>query len=436
MKKSTKAIIIALITFSIIISSIYYLQVLNQSYRESKSDDDGSDNLLYIPDPSIKGIRLTFIHDFNDSVVISWFTGVNSTDPKVLYSINPDLSGSLEIKPNSSLLSSSVYFYYAEINNLTPNKTYYYRVIANESDTREIMDFTTLPNENAKNMTFLVYGDSRTDNIQTMSRRTVRRVLVEKIMEKFKNQFQFSVHLGDIVYDGTAQFRWNNYFIDTEVLNAYKQGIYVEGNHENGHLSTKMYQNLPMINNETNRYYSFSYAGVGFIILNSNDYKAGDEDQTNWLNETLIEFSQKNRINFAFLHHPLLHDRVDPYFRQKWNPLFDKYNVSCIFCGHNHHYERSYPMINSSTLEYDNSKKFNYTDIDDSIYIVSGGAGAPLHDENDNDFIANNAKAYNFQLVNFVENSEKAMINIESWGMPIDYGNLYLIDNITVTRTI
>jgi hypothetical protein len=212
----------------------------------------------------------------------------------------------------------------------------------------------------------------------------------------------------------------------------------VEGNHENGHLSTtKMYENLPMTNNESNRYYCFSYADVGFIILNSNAYAKNDEEeQTNWLNETLKIFSQKNKFNFAFLHHPLLHDRIDPYFKEKWNPLFDKYNVTCIFCGHNHHYERSYPMINSSTLEYDDSQRFNYTDIDNSIYIVSGGAGAPLRNLNFIDFIANNERTYNFQLLNFVEQNEKAIINIETWGMPETIGDLYLIDNITITKTI
>ncbi|MFX0073245.1 MAG: purple acid phosphatase family protein [Candidatus Hermodarchaeota archaeon] len=430
MKKITKGIVIGIITFSIVISSIYYLQLINEINQKSKSNDNDSDDLTIIPlSQDVKGIRLTFIHNFSESIVISWYTELNSTDPKLSYSINPDLSGSIEIKPNSSIISNIVHFYYAEIENLTPNKTYYYQASANEYYKREIMNFTTLPNDNAQNITFLVYGDSRTQRI-------ARSILVQKIIERFRNEFQFTVHLGDIMEDGTLQYRWNNYFIDTEVLNAYKQGIYVEGNHEMGHLSNKMYENLPMINNESNRYYCFSYADIGFIILNSNDYEAGDDTQTLWLNETLYDFSQKNTFNFAFFHHPLLHERIDPYFKEKWNPLFDKYNVTLIMCGHNHHYERSYPMTNSSTLEYDDSENFNYTNINNSIYIVSGGAGAPLQPLNEGLFIAEKELAYNFQLINYVEEINKAILNIETWGMPSDYSNLYLIDNITISRSI
>ncbi|MHA1255377.1 MAG: hypothetical protein ACTSPS_07225, partial [Promethearchaeota archaeon] len=65
-----------------------------------------------------------------------------------------------------------------------------------------------------------------------------------------------------------------------------------------------MYDNLPMQNTATNRYYSFSYEGIGFIILNSNNEAIDYDVQTNWLNQTLIQFSQKNTFNFAFMHHP------------------------------------------------------------------------------------------------------------------------------------
>ena len=150
----------------------------------------------------------------------------------------------------------------------------------------EIMNFTTLANSDASNISFLVYGDSRTQRME-------RKILVEKIMDSFKNEFELIVHTGDIVEHGTDQNEWNEYFIDTEALTAYKQGVYVEGNHEGG-LLTKMYENLLMYGTDTERYYSFNYGGVGFIILNSNSYTVGEDDQTNWLNQTLIQLSQEN----------------------------------------------------------------------------------------------------------------------------------------------
>jgi 3',5'-cyclic AMP phosphodiesterase CpdA len=35
---------------------------------------------------------------------------------------------------------------------------------------------------------------------------------------------------------------------------------------------------------------------------------------------------------------------ADLGIRQEWVPLFDKYGVDLVVCGHEHHYERSHPM--------------------------------------------------------------------------------------------
>ncbi len=93
-------------------------------------------------------------------------------------------------------------------------------------------------------------------------------------------------------------------------------------------------------------------------------------------------------------------------------------------------------MINSSELEYDNSEQYNYTNLNESIYIVTGGAGAPLRDVNDydNDFIAESEVAFNFVLVEVKKEPKKTTISLESWRMPNDFGELYLIDNITLTK--
>ena len=431
MLKSKKLLIIGIISFSLIISSIFYIIILSENNLTSTSRDNDSetpqDPLILENTP--KGVRLTLIHNYNDSIIISWYTEKSATDPNLVYSTNAALSSAIEITPNSTQITSTTFIYYAEIVNLLPNTTYHYQVSSDDNNKREIMNFTTLANKDVSNITFLVYGDSRTQRLE-------RRILAEKIMESFRNKFEFIVHTGDIVEDGIDQNEWNNYFSDTEVLNAYKQGVYVEGNHERGNSNTKMYDNLLMYGTQNNRYYYFSYGGIGFIILNSNSYTVGDDDQTNWLNNTLIQISQKNSYNFAFLHHPLLHSRSYDYHREQWRPLFDKYNITCVFCGHNHHYERSYPMTNSSKLEYDNSERYNYTNLNESIYIVTGGAGAPLYEVNNDNFVAKSEKAYHFLLVDVKKESTKTSISLESWGMPNDFGALYLIDNITLTKFI
>jgi len=429
MRRELKILFIGIITVSVIITT--YSVILLQKEESVNSNNDNDSTYVRELTSSPKGIRLTYIHNFSDSIVISWFTEKNATNPKLLYSNKSDLSDFIGITPNMTKFSPSTYFYGVELINLQSNKTYFYNVSSDKNNVRGIMNFTTLASE-TDHIRFLVYGDSRTN-------RDVRSVLTSKIMENFSASFDFTILCGDIVYDGTIQERWNNYFIDTEVINAFKQGIYVEGNHEGG-INTKMYDNLLMPNNATNRYYSFSYGGIGFIILESNNDNVDYiNEQTNWLNQTLIEFSQENTFNFAFLHNPLLHSRSNLKHRTKWRPLFDKYNVSVIFAGHDHLYERSYPIINASTTEpeYDNSELYNYTDLSDTIYLITGGAGAPLYKTlvRSDGFIASIKREYHFLLVDIEKSPFYSTFSLETWVMPGDFSKpLYLYDNITITK--
>ncbi|TFF95807.1 MAG: hypothetical protein EU547_07120, partial [Promethearchaeota archaeon] len=185
-----------------------------------------------------QGIRLTIINNLDSSIAISWYSNKIASNPQVEYSLNPNLEDSLSITPNVSNISS-FFIYHTEINNLEPNKTYFYQVSSDSQNFRKIMNFTTLSN-NSNITRFLAYGDSRTQ-------REEREMIAERIYENFLNKFDFLIHTGDIVADGRVQEQWNNYFNDTEILNTYKQGIFVEGNHERGEYSNaKMYDNLLM----------------------------------------------------------------------------------------------------------------------------------------------------------------------------------------------
>ncbi len=429
--------IICIIFFLIILISLQFIVLINEDSTESDSDKEYLDVPLPITYQYNKpdGIRLTFIHNFNDSVVISWFTGLKASYPLVIYSTNEDLSNNIIVKPNSKNISST-FVYTAELVDLLPNKTYFYQIRSDPYNKREILNFTTMPT-NTDHFSFLVYGDSRTES-NGKTQRDERKNLAEKIMANFNDKIQFTVHTGDMVYDGLNQYQWNDYFNDTECLNLNKQGIYVEGNHELGQSADmKMYDNLPMRSNLTfdSRYYSFSYMDIGFIILVSSPYAHDYAPQTEWLNQTLIQFSQENLVNFVFLHHPLLHDaRTHVYFRENWKPLIDKYNVSLIFCGHDHHYERSYPMTNSTNFEYDGSELYNYTNLNNSVYITAGGAGAPLYTFPQQPFIAKIKKAYNFVIVDVKKEVSKTTLSLETWCMPDDFGDLYKFDNITISK--
>src|SRR4029077_11750970 len=87
-------------------------------------------------------------------------------------------------------------------------------------------------------------------------------------------------------------------------------------------------------------------------------------DQTAWIERELIAARQDPAVHhiFVVMHHPpfsiSLHGGALD-LRERWTPLFEKYQVSAVFAGHDHAYERA---------EHNGIR-----------YFVSGGGGAPLY---------------------------------------------------------
>ncbi|MFO7795146.1 MAG: metallophosphoesterase [Promethearchaeati archaeon] len=400
-------------------------------------NNDGDDDSNYKEDElTPKGIRLTTFQNLNGTIILSWYTEKNATDPLVEYSLDEDLS----INKTCNALYFNIqntHTYAVILNDLIPNSTYFYRIRSDKYNYREVLFFKSLPNKtDIKNFSFSVYGDSRTE---VEDRTALANRMNNFSLEQYSD---FSFHSGDIVADGRFQAQWNTYFENVEELYSHNIALFLEGNHERGDLSSLMYDNLYPGFIDYKRYYSFVFGNCGFVILNSNGYYDlyQEDNQTDWLNKTLYEYSKENEINFVFLHHPLLSTRSEIYHRTDWPPLFQKYNVTCVFSGHNHHYERSYPIINQSSLDpenytFDDSDKYNYEYLYDPIYIVSGGAGAPLYDTYDYDYIARAEKIHHFCFLEIIQQTTHTIISLEAWGMPIinsTYGDLQMFDNFTI----
>lgn len=96
----------------------------------------------------------------------------------------------------------------------------------------------------------------------------------------------------------------------------------------------------------------------------SRDLAAVDRSKTPWV--------------FVTTHYPLYETTAAG---EKWvdknraivdlEPLLKEHQVDVYFCGHNHNYETTWPVLNNRTLQKD------YIDPAGPIHIVSGAAGAP-----------------------------------------------------------
>jgi hypothetical protein len=59
-------------------------------------------------------------------------------------------------------------------------------------------------------------------------------------------------------------------------------------------------------------------------------------------------------------------------------PLFDQYHVDLCLCGHNHNYERTYPIKYNAKVT--DTHKNDYMDPPDQIYANAGSGGRVLYE--------------------------------------------------------
>src|SRR5580704_6075255 len=109
------------------------------------------------------------------------------------------------------------------------------------------------------------------------------------------------------------------------------------------------------IPNGTTNYTRFYTGGLKADAQNDSlvpDYRSGEPNlQTMWLEQTLAQGRRDPSVDMivVFMHQCAMSTSVpgngsDLGIRQAWLPLFDKYEVDLVLSGHEHDYERTYPV--------------------------------------------------------------------------------------------
>ena len=108
--------------------------------------------------------------------------------------------------------------------------------------------------------------------------------------------------------------------------------------------------------NLTKQYYSFSYQNVHFVAISTELSPKINSEQYNFVREDLEKASSDPNINWIIVYYhktaytspsigtPLT--EINPFteFRDLYHPLFDNYHVDLVLEGHEHNYQRSYPL--------------------------------------------------------------------------------------------
>jgi len=242
------------------------------------------------------------------------------------------------------------------VDDLQPGHRYGYKVTMGGVVAKG--EFATAPVSGAP-FSFVVFGDSRESS--GSHQRIIARVRDEVV--------DFILGTGDFVSEGQKESDWQTFFDIERDLLAHTVMYPSLGNHDRqGRGRTadayRKYFSLPENSPDPERYYAFTYGSARFLILDSNSNSFALTDQTAWIEEQLqaARLDPQIRHIFVSMHHPpfsvSLHGG-QAELREAWTPLFEKYQVTAVFSGHDHVYSRA----ERSGIH----------------YFVSGGGGAALY---------------------------------------------------------
>ncbi|MFN8349814.1 MAG: metallophosphoesterase [Spirosomataceae bacterium] len=255
---------------------------------------------------------------------------------------------------------------------LTPNTVYYYGIQSSpDGSVAEGNDYyfkTAAPAGSKQKIRIWAMGDMGDGS---PNQRAVRDAYLQRIKND-NRQTDVMLLLGDNAYAiGTDEEYQNNFFniyqdhfLKNNVLWA------VPGNHEyySGSRTSRDISYFKIFSfpqnaeaggvpSGTEMYYSFDYANVHFVALDSdgieeNQYRLYDTlgPQVKWLKKDLAANRQPWTI--VFFHHPPYtknsHDSDSEeelkLIRQNLTPILERYKVDLVLSGHSHLYERSRPM--------------------------------------------------------------------------------------------
>ena len=216
----------------------------------------------------------------------------------------------------------------------------------------------------------------------------------------------FEVFTGDAVLLGTNQGDWRDFFeasVDDFAVTDFLSRaplMLTNGNHDDLAVNYVAQFAFPQDVSpgevaQGEEWYSFDYGNAHFVVLNDtvadNAVLAGA--QADWLRADLAAVDRVRQPWIFVNHHRGFYSchsthSPDTGLRAAWQPIFDEYAVDLVLTGHNHVYERSVPIRGLDAGEgvvaaagadgeptYDGAGMASGT-----IYVVAGGAGAPLYD--------------------------------------------------------
>jgi len=316
-------------------------------------------------------------------VVVNWSSANGSGDQVVKYGLTPETllrSKPGKINLNGQILLSSL------LKKLKAGTKYYYSCGSDLAGWSPLYSFITEPDSG----TFRVGIIGDTQNNQNNEDFQNTREITDLVRIYSPS---FTLHMGDVVDNGSIPANWLRFLSAAQELNARSPLMPVLGNHDVQNATGKDFQKpfadfhslFSLPGDEVN--YSFTYMNVRFIGIFSGCAEAASKiDQVKfrpgsqeykWLDNELGKAEKDKRVKWiiVWMHYPVYSFGWSNI--AKWSnnilPLLEKHDVDLCLAGHRHVYERHFQMKNGIPVK--NTPRPVFTAGEGTIYITNGTAG-------------------------------------------------------------
>jgi hypothetical protein len=367
----------------------------------------------------VQGLHLTFGRDPARQMVASWITDGSVSRPRVLYGTLDGGFGACAPADTRTYVDGTsgrtVWVHHADLDRLHPNTNYLYAV-QHDGATPDAGTFRTAPSGRAP-FTFTSFGDQSAPQVTWAADGTVgldanSTPATKDIVTGIETVAPlFHLLNGDLCYANLDVDRvrtWNNFFTNNTRSARFRPWMPAAGNHEiersNGPIGLGAFQTYFKVpSTETDPemaglWYSFRVGSVQVIVVQNDDnclqdggdvyingYSGGR--QLAFLQQELAAARASRDVDWIVvaMHQVMVSSSnangSDLGLRAKYGPLFDKYGVDLVLCGHEHDYERSLAVrgVVSGSETLTPNPVSTATDVIDSsqgtVHMILGGGG-------------------------------------------------------------
>ncbi len=316
-------------------------------------------------------------------VTVTWYSAKSSGNQFVKYGPTPETAMAAKAKKSEF---NEGFVLNASLKRLKGSTKYFYRCGSDTEGWSPLYSFKSEPDSGTFRVGII--GDTQNNTNNESFQKTKGILDLVQIYSP-----SFTLHMGDIVDDGSNTEFWSRFLSVSQELNAVSPLMPVLGNHDVQNKSGKDFQkpfqdyyslfNLP--GDETN--YSFTYMNVRFIGIFSGcaeaaaktdqvKYRPGSPEYK-WLEGELTKAENDKKVKWVivWMHYPVYSFGWSNVSKWRDNvlPLLEKHRVDLCLAGHRHIYERHFQMKNGVPVK--KNSRPSFTAGEGTMFITNGTAG-------------------------------------------------------------